>query len=66
MARKALKKIKEDRSRSAKVESTGEHESRIPTSGRKNENASKPVSLAPLAFEDAMRGLLAVRPQRPK
>jgi hypothetical protein len=61
MNRKSLKTTEEKGADSAKSESTVEHKSRIATTGRKNENASKPVSLAPLSFEDAISAILKIR-----
>jgi hypothetical protein len=66
MNSKRLKQTAENRARSPQPESKVEHKSRIATAGRTNENASKPVSLAPLSFERALSGLLKVKPSRKK
>jgi len=66
MASKVLKKTAEKRARSADPESMVEVGGRITTSGRKTGNAAKPVSLAPLSFEEALGGLLKVKPSAKK
>jgi len=45
-------------------ESRIEQESGIATTGRGDGNAAKPVSLAPLSFEEALVNLLKVAPTR--
>ena len=64
MTDKTLKKTAEKRRPLPRPESKVEHKQRISTEGRANENASKPVSLAPLSFEEALGGLLKVKPRR--
>jgi len=49
---------------SVRIESGIEPIQRIATTGRNNANAAKPVSLAPLSFEDALQNLLKVAPAK--
>jgi hypothetical protein len=62
MAGKRLKKIGETDVKFFRTESARAPIGRITTVDRKNANDEKPVSLAPLSFEEAPSGLLKARP----